>query len=84
MVFGAEMKMVDARSSKIIWQADHIEKTHSDSMPVPVSPLGIPEAVVESSFNIREKVIAETADRLVKNSLPVFQIKILTPLSSPM
>ena len=69
VVFGAEMKMVDAKSSKVIWQADHIEKTHSDSMPVPVSPLSIPEAVVESSFNIREKVIAETADRLIKKFL---------------
>ena len=81
MVFGAEMKMVDARSSKIIWQTDHIEKTHSNSMPVLVSPLGIPEAVVESSFNIREKVIAETADRLVKKFLASIPDKDLTPLS---
>ena len=66
VVMGAEMKMVEVRSSKVIWQADHVEKTHSDSMPVPVSPLGIPESVVESSFNVREKVIADTADRLAK------------------
>lgn len=64
VVLGAELKMVDARSSKVIWQADHTEKTHSDA--IPVSPFSIPEAVIESSINVREKVIADTADRLVK------------------
>ena len=64
VVLGAEMKMVDVRTSKVIWQAEHTEKTHSDA--IPVSPFSIPEAVVESSMNIREKVIADTADRLVK------------------
>jgi len=67
VVLGAEIKMVDARSSKVIWQADHTEKTHSDA--IPVSPFSIPEAVIESSINVREKVIAETADRLVKKFL---------------
>ncbi len=64
VVFGAEMKMVDARSSKIIWQADHTETTHGGS--VPASPFSVPEAVIESSINVREKVVSETADRLVK------------------
>lgn len=67
VVLGAELKMVDARSSKVIWQADHTEKTHSDA--IPVSPFSIPEAVIESSINVREKVIADTADRLVKKFL---------------
>ena len=67
VVLGAEMKMVDARSSKIIWQADHTETTHGGS--VPISPFSVPEAVIESSINVREKVIAETADRLVKKFL---------------
>ena len=31
-----------------------------------MSPFSIPEAVVESSINVREKVVSETADRLVK------------------
>ena len=53
VVFGAEMKMVDARYFKIIWQADHTETTHSGS--VPVSPFSVPEAVIESSINVREK-----------------------------
>ena len=56
--------MVDARSSKIIWQADHTETTHGGS--VPASPFSVPEAVIESSINVREKVVSETADRLVK------------------
>ena len=64
VVFGAEMKMVDARSSKIIWQADHTETTHGGS--VPISPYGVPGAVIESSINVREKVVTDTADRLVK------------------
>lgn len=64
VVFGAEMKMVDARSSKVIWQADHTETTHGGS--VPISPFSVPEAVIESSINVREKVFAETADRLTK------------------
>lgn len=64
VVLGAEMKMVDVRSSKIIWQAEHIEKTHSDA--IPLSPFSIPEAVVDSSMNVREKVITDTADRLVR------------------
>ena len=64
VVFGAEMKMVDATSTKVIWQADHTEKTYSDS--IPVSLLSIPEAVIDSSMNIREKVIADTANRLAK------------------
>ncbi|MEK6636222.1 MAG: GNA1162 family protein [Planctomycetota bacterium] len=64
VVLGAEMKMVDVKSSKVIWQAEHTEKTHSDA--IPVSPFSIPEAVVDSSMNVREKVITDTADRLVK------------------
>ncbi|MDE1889807.1 MAG: DUF799 family lipoprotein [Planctomycetota bacterium] len=63
-VFGAEMKMADATSTKVIWQADHTEKTYSDS--IPVSLLSIPEAVIDSSMNIREKVIVDTANRLAK------------------
>ncbi len=64
VVIGAEMKMVDARSSKIIWQADHTETTHGGS--VPISPYGVPGAVIESAINVREKVVADTADRLAK------------------
>ncbi len=67
VVLGAELKMVDARSSQVLWRADHTEKTHSDA--IPLSPFSIPEAVVESSINIREKVFADTADRLVKKFL---------------
>lgn len=67
VVLGAEIKMVDAESSSVIWQAVHTEKTHSDA--IPVSPFSIPEAVIESSINVREKVIADTADRLVKKFL---------------
>lgn len=67
VVLGAEVKMVDVRSSRIIWQASHREKTHSDS--IPVSPFSIPEAVIESSINVREKVIEDTADRLAKKCI---------------
>lgn len=67
VVLAAEVKMVNVRSSMIIWQADHIEKTHSDS--IPVSPFSIPEAVIESSINVREKVIEDTADRLAKKCI---------------
>lgn len=67
VVLGAEMKMVDARSSIVLWQASHTEKTHSDS--IPLSPFSIPEAVIDSSINVREKVVADTADRLVKKFL---------------
>ena len=54
VVFGAEMKMVDARYSKIIWQADHTETTHGGSV-LRVSPFSVPEAVIESSINVRRK-----------------------------
>lgn len=64
VVLGAEMRMVNVRTSKVIWEADHTEKTHSDA--IPVSPFSIPEAVIESSINVREKVIEDTANRLVK------------------
>ncbi len=64
VVFGAEMKMVDTRTSRVIWQADHTETTHGGS--VPISPFSVPEAVIESSINVREKVVADTADRLAK------------------
>jgi len=48
----------------MIWQADHTETTHGGS--VPISPFSVPEAVIESSINVREKVVADTADRLAK------------------
>ncbi len=67
VVLGAEVKMVDVLSSGIIWQASHTEKTHSDA--IPVSPFSIPEAVIESSMNVREKVIVDTADRLAKKCI---------------
>lgn len=64
VVFGAEVRMVDAKSSRVIWQAEHTETTHGGS--VPISPFSVPEAIVESSINVREKVVADTADRLAK------------------
>ncbi len=67
VALGAEVRMVDVRSSRIIWQVSHIEKTHSDS--IPVSPFSIPEAVIESSMNVREKVIEDTADRFAKKCI---------------
>lgn len=60
----AEIQMIDAHSSAVIWAAIHTEKSHSDS--IPTSPLGLPIAVIESSINIRDKVIEDTANRLAK------------------
>lgn len=64
VTIGTEVKLVDAKSYKTIWQVNHTETTHGGS--VPVSPLSIPEAVIESSINVREKVFKDTADRLAK------------------
>ena len=61
---GAEMEMVDASNSEIIWQANHIELTHSGTPPF--SPFSIPEKIVDSTINIRDKVINDTANTLAK------------------
>jgi len=79
VVFSAEVKMINARSSKIIWHAEHTEKIHSNSLPLSV--LSIPVAVVDSSLNIREKVITDTADQLVKKFISgIPEKKFISPL----
>lgn len=62
---GAQIKMIDCRTNKTIWAAEHLEKTHGGGS-VSVSPFNIPREVVESLLNIRDKVISDTADKLVK------------------
>lgn len=71
----AEMEMVDASNSETIWKASHAELTHAGS--IPISPFSIPEKIVDSAMNIRDKVIKETADRLAKKfvkSMPEFSV----------
>ncbi|MFQ5965568.1 MAG: GNA1162 family protein [Candidatus Scalinduaceae bacterium] len=51
---GAELVMVDTSNSKIIWKANHVELTHSGSPPI--SPFSIPEKIINSTINIRDKV----------------------------
>ena len=73
---GAEMEMVDASNSKIIWQANHVELTHSGAPPL--SPFSIPEKIVYSTINVRDKVINDTADTLAKKlveGIPEFNTK---------
>lgn len=61
---GAEMEMVDTSNSKIIWEANHEERTHSGTPPF--SPFSIPEKIIDSTINVRDKVINDTADKLAK------------------
>ncbi|MGR3220667.1 MAG: GNA1162 family protein [Candidatus Anammoxibacter sp.] len=62
---GAKCKMVDAVTSKIIWEADHVEKTHGGGS-VSLSPFSLPSTIAESILNVRDKVFADTAEKLVK------------------
>jgi hypothetical protein len=64
VTIGAEIEMVDASNSKIIWKANHVELTHSGTPPF--SPFSIPEKIVDSTINIRNKVIIDTANTLAK------------------
>jgi len=60
----AELELVDTFASKTIWKANHEELTHSGTPPM--SPFAIPEKIIESSINVRDKVIIDTADTLAK------------------
>ena len=62
---GAKIKMVDAITSQMIWEAEHVERTHGGGFPS-LSPFGIPIEIAESALNLRDKVIEDTAERLVK------------------
>lgn len=64
ITIGAEMEIVDAINSKIIWKANHEELTHSGTPPM--SPFSIPEKIIDSTINIRDKVISDTADTLAE------------------
>ena len=64
VAIGAEIEMVDASNSKIIWKANHVELTHSGTPPF--SPFSIPEKIIDSTINIRDKVIIDTADTLAE------------------
>ncbi|MFQ5713500.1 MAG: GNA1162 family protein [Candidatus Scalinduaceae bacterium] len=76
VAIGAEIEMVDASNSKTIWKANHVELTHSGTPPF--SPFSIPEKIVDSTINIRGKVINDTADRLARkfvDGIPEFNTK---------
>ena len=60
---GARVKMVNAKISKTIWAAEHTEKTHGGGAGI--SPFSLPEEVIDSVLNVRDKVINDTAGRLV-------------------
>jgi phage tail protein X len=64
ITIGAELELVDTFVSKTIWKANHEELTHSGTPPM--SPFAIPEKIIESSINVRDKVINDTADTLAK------------------
>ena len=64
VAIGAEIEMVDASNSKIIWKANHVELTHSGTPPF--SPFSIPEKIVDSTINIRDKVVIDTANKLAR------------------
>ena len=62
ITIGAEMMIVDTVDSKTVWKADHEELTHSGTPPM--SPFSIPEKIIASTINVRDKVISDTADNL--------------------
>jgi len=64
VTIGAELELVDTVDSKTIWKANHEELTHSGTPPM--SPFSIPEKIIESSINVRDKVIGDTADTLAQ------------------
>lgn len=64
ITIGAELELVDTFVSKTIWKANHEELTHSGTPPM--SPFSIPEKIIESSINVRDKVIGDTADTLAQ------------------
>jgi nucleoid-associated protein YgaU len=64
ITIGAELELVDTSDSKTIWKANHEELTHSGTPPM--SPFSIPEKIIESSINVRDKVIVDTADTLAQ------------------
>jgi len=64
ITISAELELVDTFASKTIWKANHEELTHSGTPPM--SPFAIPEKIIESSINVRDKVIYDTADTLAK------------------
>ncbi|MGR3304185.1 MAG: GNA1162 family protein [Candidatus Scalindua sp.] len=64
ITISAELELVDTSDSKTIWKANHEELTHSGTPPM--SPFAIPEKIIASSINVRNKVIVDTADTLAK------------------
>ena len=64
ITIAAELELVDTSDSKTIWKANHEELTHSGTPPM--SPFAIPEKIIASSINVRDKVIVDTADTLAK------------------
>ena len=64
ITISAELELVDTFDSKTIWKANHEELTHSGTPPM--SPFSIPEKIIESSINVRDKVIGDTADTLAQ------------------
>lgn len=64
ITIGAEVEMIDAKSSEVIWKVDHVELSHSGAPPF--SPFSIPEKIILSSANVRDKVINDTAEKLAK------------------
>ena len=69
------MEMINSFNSETIWEANHKELTHSGSPPF--SPFNIPEKIFDSTINVRDKVVRDTADKLAKklaNGIPEFDI----------
>ncbi len=64
IAISAELELIDTFATKTIWKANHEELTHSGTPPM--SPFAIPEKIIESSINVRDKVIIDTADTLAK------------------
>ena len=62
ITIGAELELVDTSKSITIWKANHEEVKHSGTPPM--SPFAIPEKIIASSINVRDKVIIDTSDTL--------------------
>lgn len=62
---GAKIRMVNTMTAETIWEAEHVERTHEGGFPS-LSPFGIPIEIAETALNVREKIVEDTAEHLVK------------------
>lgn len=77
IAIGMELTLVNAQSGNVLWQGNHIAKSHGGS--VPLTPVDIAVGIYSATDNISDEQVVRVQDDLFRRLLSTWQLDHSTP-----